>query len=836
MDNSLMLECHREFLHARGVADEVAAKRGYFSALRKFELERLGFGRAQQLVTTLVIPVWSVHGQVESYQLRPDKPRLNDRGKPRKYEMKAGSRMLLDAHPHLTCPRNASNTAIIADPSIPLLITEGIPKADAAVSIGLCCIALLGVWNWRGSNEKGGKTALPDWELVAANGRAVYIAFDSDVMEKREVCSALVRLKMFLESRQAKVKVIYLPVGDHGEKTGLDDFIARAKLSGRSDAEVSDGLLALATDELRKPATQTDKSKSEILILPGQQPEIIDSAERILVANAPRLRVFERAGEVVRVIALENESDLSGLRRPVGTTQAVPVSALNLQEVFDRLIVWKRPDGETGDKPADCPARIAATYLARIGERRLPNLVGIVEAPIVRPDGTILKVPGYDEATGLYLCGENDWLAVADALTRADAEAALSELLAPFSEFPFVDEAAQSVLIAGILTAIQRRLLESAPLFAFDAPSQRSGKSLLAESIGLIVTGRKPAATGVARDTDELRKAITSALRENQAIVNLDNITRPLDSADLARALTQSEYADRLLGRNRMLRLPTNLLWTATGNNLSFRGDLPSRALVCRIDAETERPEERIFKIADLPSHLRANRHRLIAAALTILRAYHVAGRPRQQVLPWGGFNQWSREIREPLVWLGLADPCVSRERVIANDPDRDLVAEALRAWYSSFGDRVMLAREVAAAAHESDGELRQTLLVVAAKRDDSNQIETRRLGVWCSLNSGRVVDGLRLIPDRTIHRAQGWRVSQVSSVSSKPTDRKTVAHTHLTNSDGAPASAASSPDVHQLQSNSPDSPDSHGDQVEEEGFEVRAHHYSMSCESEASD
>ena len=103
MDASVMLETqHREFLRLRAIADDVAAERGYLSALRKSELERLGFGRPQQLVITLVIPIWSVGFQVESYQLRPDKPRLDDKGKPRKYEMKAGSRMLLDAHPRLT--------------------------------------------------------------------------------------------------------------------------------------------------------------------------------------------------------------------------------------------------------------------------------------------------------------------------------------------------------------------------------------------------------------------------------------------------------------------------------------------------------------------------------------------------------------------------------------------------------------------------------------------------------------------------------------------------------------------------------------------------------------
>ena len=46
----------------------------------------------------------------------------------------------------------------------------------------MCCIDLLGVWSWRGTNSDGGIAALPDWDYIALNGREVYIVFDSDVM------------------------------------------------------------------------------------------------------------------------------------------------------------------------------------------------------------------------------------------------------------------------------------------------------------------------------------------------------------------------------------------------------------------------------------------------------------------------------------------------------------------------------------------------------------------------------------------------------------------------------------------------------------------------------
>jgi hypothetical protein len=800
----VLLEQHWKFLRTRAVADEVATERGYQSAVRKVELERLGFGRTQHLVPALVIPVWSVRGEVGSYQLRPDKPRLNQKGKARKYEMKSGSRMLLDVHPRLSSS-NGGKVKLVANPAVPLFITEGIPKADAAVSIGLCCIALLGVWNFRGTNEAGGKTALADWESIALNGRTVYIAFDSDVMEKREVYSALVRLKSFLESRKAIVKVIYLSTGEHGEKIGLDDFIAHQKAAGKSDTDIRDALLALATHELRKPGGQAS-GQPEILILPGRIPDIVDEAERVLVANATRLRMFQRSGDIVRVIALDRDTERAGLRRPIGTVQLAAVSPLGLQETFERLISWTRlSKGEV--LPADCPARAPKTYLDRVGGWNLPLLTGVIEAPIMRPDGSILSAPGYDEATGLFLYAETDWPALPEQPTRADAETALRELIAPFAEFPFVDEAARSVLVAAIITAVQRRLLESAPLFGFDAPGQRSGKSLLAEAVGIITTGRKPPSTGVARTEDELRKAITSALREGQAIVNLDNITRPLDSPDLARAITQSEYSDRLLGVNKMLRLKTNLLWTATGNNLTFKGDMPSRALLCRIDAKMERPEERAFQIPNMPAYLSANRKKLATAALTILRAYHVVGRPRQNVRPWGGFDDWSRDVREALVWIGVPDPCRTRERIIVNDPERDCALSVLSAWRDDFGDRAML---VAEAIVEAGPDLRERLLAVAADRTDPAKIDARRLGTWCRSVEDRIFADFRLSRDGSVRRATVWRVSCVSSVSSKPLGQNGTTHTHTAGSnDGRESVCASSPSK-QPEINSPDSPNSH--------------------------
>lgn len=180
-------------LDESAIAPEIVEERGYRSVEKKAKLKDLGFSEAQCNVPGLLIPVWGVNGEIATYQYRPDQPRIRD-GKPAKYETPPGSRMVLDAHPRAR--------KMLGDPKVPLLITEGVKKGDALVSRGLCAVALMGVWNWRGRNEDGGLTALADWESIALNGdRPVSIIYDSDVMRKPAVYKALVRLKIFLESR-----------------------------------------------------------------------------------------------------------------------------------------------------------------------------------------------------------------------------------------------------------------------------------------------------------------------------------------------------------------------------------------------------------------------------------------------------------------------------------------------------------------------------------------------------------------------------------------------------------------------------------------------------------
>jgi hypothetical protein len=181
---------HAAKLASSAIDVEVAKERAYVTADTKTGLRRHGFSPAQCEVMrdgahALVIPLHNVLGERAGAQMRPDVPRALD-AKPAKYETRAAQKMMLDVPPRVR-PH-------LGDPTRALFITESPIKADSMVSVELDAVALTGVWNWRGTNDDGGKTALVDWEYVALEGRQVYVTFDSDVMLKQQVHGAMARM------------------------------------------------------------------------------------------------------------------------------------------------------------------------------------------------------------------------------------------------------------------------------------------------------------------------------------------------------------------------------------------------------------------------------------------------------------------------------------------------------------------------------------------------------------------------------------------------------------------------------------------------------------------
>lgn len=216
--NSRLSSGHLEALLESGISDSVIEARGYRTVEDPKELIRLGFSEAQaKQVPGLFVPIWGVDGSVVSHQFRPDTPRVV-KDKPVKYETPKGAKNHLDVPPAMR--------ERILDPQVALYVTEGGKKADSAASQGVACVALSGVWNWKGKGDDGRSVPIPDLDSVPLNGREVRIVFDSDAASNDKVRAAESALALELTRRGARVRVLRVPAGPKGEKVGLDDFLA----------------------------------------------------------------------------------------------------------------------------------------------------------------------------------------------------------------------------------------------------------------------------------------------------------------------------------------------------------------------------------------------------------------------------------------------------------------------------------------------------------------------------------------------------------------------------------------------------------------------------------
>ena len=134
-----------------------------------------------------------------------------------------------------------------------------------------------------------------------------------------------------------------------------------------------------------------------IKITGGGLPAIVDQVDELVVEHDPEL--FQRGGMIVRP-AMEKIDIADGGKalawRLVRVEQtahgrpAYPNHRLSkIQQAARRMVVDQ------------LPGEVAGAYLERVGYWRFPMITGIVDAPTLRPDGSVIETPGYDEATGL---------------------------------------------------------------------------------------------------------------------------------------------------------------------------------------------------------------------------------------------------------------------------------------------------------------------------------------------------------------------------------------------------------------------------------------------------
>lgn len=487
------------------------------------------------------------------------------------------------------------------------------------------------------------------------------------------------------------------------------------------------------------------KHRPTIRIAGGELAQIVDHCEQEL-ANAGRF--YQRGGLIVNVIT------------DPGTKETIisPLSLSTVARALSSLACFERFDKRMGEwVDSDPPERHCRTLFDATSYPHMPVLQGLARQPYLRPDGSLMSEPGYDRITQMYGLFHAKDFAIPDRPTQKEAAEALLIIDNLLDEFSFKSKADRAAAISAILTAAIRLSLSVAPMFHCCAPQISSGKSYLTSLITAFASKR--AASGIAfpYDDEECRKLLLASLMTSPAVICFDNLTTDLlPHKSLCSTLTEEYITGRILGVSKTATVGTRTLFLSSGNNVRPVRDMTRRAVTIYLDPACEIPAARTFHKQPVAMVLQ-RRGYFVSLALTIIRAWIVAGRPFAEVKPLASYSDWSALCRQPLLWLGCSDPATNVFTSMEDDPDREILGNLLHAWYGLYGSFPNMIREV---VNSGNDELQQAIEEIALER---GMINRRRLGKWISRHAGRIVDGLKFEKDSGTRSAEAWAVKSVS-------------------------------------------------------------------------
>ena len=484
-------------------------------------------------------------------------------------------------------------------------------------------------------------------------------------------------------------------------------------------------------------------SRPEIYIDPGFLDSIVKSCAQLLDDV-----VFKRGDYLVRIGRASELSD--GINR-IGTQPLViSVKRQWLVRELTRRASFLRWDRRMNDhKVVDCPVGIASTVETGTDDETFRPLTALANAPFLREDGTICSKAGYDEETGIYYAPNFKFPPIAPQPTWLDARASLDELLELVKQFPFANEASRSVFLVDVLTAVARPTLPKSPVVLYSATMAGTGKTLMASIANLIAYGHATTHPWPNGNDEELKKVFTSILLAGDPVVVFDNLPNGgvIKSAALSQFATSDDYADRKLGESERVRFKNRTRVVLTGNNVILASDNARRTVVCELELQVESPRERNieFDHPSLANYIKQHRPRLIAAALTVLRAYAIHPEPLQ-LPPLESFEDWSWRVRDALVWLGQEDPVGAVQ--FDNDGSSDIA--------NAFDQIQSLARVKVKVKGTGQHEFRSNDLANWASsnyplRDALEQAgcadttSSAKVGFWLRSNKNRIAGGFKL-------------------------------------------------------------------------------------------
>ncbi len=575
------------------------------------------------------------------------------------------------------------------NPQFPVLVVEGEKTACAAQTIFPHHVAI--------TSPNGSKSAKKaDWTPLC--GREIFIWPDADEPGKQYARDAAA---MAYRAGVPKVYLVNVPA-DFPKGWDLADDPPEGWTVDMLRALIENAIL-LSPEEALEGSPQKGESETQGHPAAGTHeenlPQIIITGKQLSEKTSMSLEALKRNNDPPQLFV--REGALCRIRKNERNEPSIDVlNESAVRGILARSACWYKENERGGLTDISPPMDVVRDVLA-LGDLDFPPLISIIETPIIRPDGSLCSEAGYDPKTHLLYLPPVDFQLPLMPEVPTQKEAILSmqwvfeEI---FSDFPFEDEFSYANLLGCLISPMLRHtILGNVPLALIDAPQAGTGKSLLATVIALLSTGREVPMTTAPEgqkgsDEEEWRKRITSSLILGNTIILIDNVDGTLKAPSLASVLTADIWADRILGRSKIVKVPNKATWIVTGNNLRLGGDLPRRCYWIRLDAKMARPwQGRRFKHSDLIAWVSRNRGQIIGHLLCVIRAWFMAGRPEGHGPVLGSFENWCRTVGGILEFAGVMGFLGNLEQLYEEADDEGIQWMAFaEAWHGCFGENAI--------------------------------------------------------------------------------------------------------------------------------------------------
>jgi len=449
-----------------------------------------------------------------------------------------------------------------------------------------------------------------------------------------------------------------------------------------------------------------------------------ENVDRIFSVMRQSQAMFRRGQELVRIVHIRGKAGIDSLTVPAVQAHVADHAQLyHIKSVEGEEMLMRAPY---------LPRRLAQHCIER-GEKKLDELERVRRVPVYGKGMALLQTTGYHKSAKTYL--QCDPLPDQPDGTRL--EAAKARIDAWLVDFPFKDDASRANALAMALTPMLAPVVGRSPLFAITAPVHGSGKTLLAETMGIIAHAAMPLKMTFADDEAEVQKRVLAALMQSPPYVLIDNANGTIDSASVATLMTSDHYSGRVLGSTKVVTLANDGVWALTGNNPDFAGEMTRRVCPIRLEPDSERPADREFEHTDLVAWVRHNRGVLIWSLLELVEAWKRAGSPTVRC-EWGSYQEWARVCASILAHAGI-NGFASNRNDIASQGEEDL-AHFVRIWLDRpdmRGDCQPIELERLAEEHD--------VLLAARGGSKSEQWRARKLSNYLRSLQGRVVCNKRI-------------------------------------------------------------------------------------------